>query len=114
MFQYLQNPEMKKALFETYPRTLVEAAPRDCLWGIGLGATNPKALDPSQWRGKNLLGYTLTKVRDELMKDLIECPEGGNTSLSQQGHPEGSNKVRQEHRDKSKQTSVHEFFKPRH
>ena len=99
---------MKKALFDTYPRTLVEAAPRDRLWGIGLGATNPKALDPSQWRGKNLLGQTLTKVRDKLMKDIIECPELG----TQQGHPEGSNKVPQEPQEKSKQPSMHKFFKP--
>ena len=45
---------------------LVESAPRDRIWGIGLGAKNEKALDPSQWRGRNLLGFVLTQVREEL------------------------------------------------
>ena len=47
---------------------LVEAAPRDRLWGIGLGRNNPKALRKATWRGKNWLGYILTEVRDELME----------------------------------------------
>ena len=59
---------MKGILFETYPKLLVEASPRDRLWGIGLGASNPKAQNPAEWRGKNLLGKCLTEVRDKLMK----------------------------------------------
>ena len=46
---------------------MVEAAPRDTIWGIGLGAKNPKARDRKQWRGKNKLGQILTEVREELM-----------------------------------------------
>lgn len=45
---------------------LVEAAGRDCIWGIGLGKQNPKSLDPTQWRGQNLLGFALTEVREML------------------------------------------------
>ena len=45
---------------------LVEAAGRDTIWGIGLGVNNPRSLDPTQWRGKNLLGFVLTAVRQEL------------------------------------------------
>ena len=59
---------MRKALFDTYPKTLVEASPRDRVWGIGMGASNPEAQDKKQWRGKNLLGYTQTRIRDRLMK----------------------------------------------
>ena len=44
----------------------VEAAGRDRIWGIGLGQNNPKASNPLTWRGQNLLGFALTKVRDEL------------------------------------------------
>ena len=45
---------------------LVEAAGRDQIWGIGLSASNPKADDPSTWRGMNLLGFALTSVREQL------------------------------------------------
>ncbi len=45
---------------------LVEAAGRDTIWGIGLGAKNPKAQDPFTWRGLNLLGFALTAVRSQL------------------------------------------------
>jgi len=45
---------------------LVEAAGRDCVWGIGYGEKNPKALQPFSWRGQNLLGFALTVVRERL------------------------------------------------
>ena len=48
---------------------LVEAAGRDLIWGIGYGVANPKAQDPNQWRGRNLLGFALTEVRESLAAD---------------------------------------------
>ena len=66
LLQFWQNPKLLETLLATHPRTLVEAAPRDRLWGIGLGASNPKARNRSQWRGRNLLGEILTEVRAEL------------------------------------------------
>ena len=90
---------MKRALFATYPRTLVEASPRDRLWGIGLGAMNPKAQDPTQWRGKNLLGKTLTAVRDKLMEDVSE-------------NREEENKKQREKPTQSKQKSMPDYLKP--
>ena len=45
---------------------LVEAAGRDVIWGIGLGKNNPKAQDPVTWRGRNLLGFALTIVREQI------------------------------------------------
>lgn len=48
---------------------LVEAAGRDTIWGIGLGQNNPKSRDPMQWRGKNLLGFALTKVREQFLNE---------------------------------------------
>ena len=65
--QFSQNAELKEALFATRGTTLVEAAPRDTIWGIGLGAKNPKARNRQEWRGKNWLGQILTEVREELM-----------------------------------------------
>jgi len=58
-----QNEELGEFLGSTYGTILVEAAGRDTIWGIGLGQSNPKAKDPGTWRGRNLLGFVLTKVR---------------------------------------------------
>ena len=61
-----QNPALMEALLATAGTTLVEASPRDRIWGIGLSANNKKALDRATWRGTNWLGEILTQIRDEL------------------------------------------------
>lgn len=61
--KFRQNPEMGAYLLATRGRVLVEAAPRDTIWGIGLGAENPAARDPAKWRGQNLLGFALMWTR---------------------------------------------------
>lgn len=65
-----QNDELRKFLLSTGDAVLVEAAPRDQIWGIGLGQDNPKARDPSQWRGQNLLGFALMDVREKLRESV--------------------------------------------
>lgn len=64
--KFTQNPDLLQALLATRKTTLVEASPFDRIWGIGLGADNPKAQRRATWRGQNLLGEILTKLRDEL------------------------------------------------
>ncbi len=64
--KFKQNPDHFELLKSTAGTILVEAAPRDRIWGIGMGAANEKASDPLQWRGRNLLGFVLTEVREEL------------------------------------------------
>lgn len=64
--KFAQNPAMLAALLATGERRLVEASPYDRIWGIGLGATDPRALDPAEWRGLNLLGQALEEVRRRL------------------------------------------------
>ncbi len=66
--KYDQNVEFKSLLLGTGKRTLVEASPRDRIWGIGLHQDDPKALVPAKWRGKNWLGIALMQVRDELRR----------------------------------------------
>ena len=61
-----QNPELRTYLLDTGERVLVEASPRDRIWGIGMGKNNPAAEDPRQWRGKNLLGFALMEARARL------------------------------------------------
>ncbi len=62
-----QNDALRAALLATAGTTLVEASPYDKIWGIGLAATDPRALDPAMWKGPNLLGQILTRLRDEMM-----------------------------------------------
>ncbi len=64
--KFSQRDDFRDFLLGTGDRVIVEASPRDRIWGIGLGASNPKAKDPRQWRGQNLLGFALMTVRDQL------------------------------------------------
>ena len=64
--KFTQNPALLAALVATRGTELVEASPFDKIWGIGLGASDARAKDPKQWKGQNLLGKILTKLRDEL------------------------------------------------
>lgn len=61
-----QDEALKRMLLATGHRTLVEASPMDCIWGIGLAPEDPRALDPKSWRGQNLLGVVLERVRRQL------------------------------------------------
>lgn len=61
-----QDPDLKTFLLNTQDRVLVEASPLDPIWGIGLAASDPKAQDPKQWEGLNLLGFALMAARDIL------------------------------------------------
>lgn len=57
---------LRSYLLGTGDDILVEAAPRDTIWGIGLGRDNPRVHQPDQWRGLNLLGFALIRARESL------------------------------------------------
>lgn len=64
--KFSQNKRLKAVLLST-KGILAEASPHDRIWGIGLDASDPRALVPDQWRGSNLLGAALMQVRDNLV-----------------------------------------------
>ena len=64
--KFSSTPELQAYLLATGDKVLVEAAPRDRIWGIGMGANNPKAANPHEWRGHNLLGFALMAARAQL------------------------------------------------
>lgn len=73
--KYQQNAMFKGRLLATAPALLVEASPMDTIWGIGLAADDPRAEDPSQWLGENLLGQILTETREILAAEDAAAPE---------------------------------------
>lgn len=64
--KFTQNDDLKKTLLATHGTTLVEASPKDCIWGIGLSKNDSRALKRETWLGTNWLGETLTKVREKI------------------------------------------------
>ena len=66
-----QHDELRDFLLTTGERVLVEASPRDRIWGIGMGATHEHATEPDRWRGGNLLGFALMQARAILRDQAV-------------------------------------------
>jgi len=64
--KFSQNSDLKRYLLSTGEDILVEASPYDKIWGIGLSLNNDLISDPRAWKGQNLLGFALMKVRSAL------------------------------------------------
>lgn len=64
--KFSQNEDLKRELLATGDRILVEASPYDAIWGIGLGENEPGVEDPINWKGLNLLGWSITMVKKQL------------------------------------------------
>ena len=69
--KFSQNAALRTFLLNTKQRVLVEASPRDAIWGIGLSEANPASRHPEQWRGLNLLGFALMRARRELATSVV-------------------------------------------
>lgn len=65
--KFSQNADLKAHLLKTEGTEMVEASPRDRIWGIGMGKNNPDRFNKKMWRGTNWLGEVLTKVREEIL-----------------------------------------------
>ena len=63
--KFTQNKDLKEILMATSDKLLVEANGEDKIWGIGMYVDDPNLLKTELW-GQNLLGNTLTKLRDEI------------------------------------------------
>jgi len=64
MAKFSQNSQIAAWLEKTGNKRLVEAAPRDRIWGVGLNKSQVMAGAPL--RGQNILGNTLERVRASL------------------------------------------------
>jgi len=70
--KFAQDPRLRRYLLDTGDRVLVEASPLDRIWGIGLAADDPRAVDPGRWEGLNLLGFALMETRESLAREAAE------------------------------------------
>lgn len=64
--KFAQNEALRAFLVATKKRVLVEASPKDRIWGIGLSADDERSTNPLQWNGLNLLGFALMRARSSL------------------------------------------------
>jgi len=65
--KFSQNEELQQFLIGTANKVLVEASPKDSVWGIGIDESHPDAINLARWPGENLLGFALMEVRDILI-----------------------------------------------
>ena len=73
--KFSQNQKLLEYLLGTGDKILVEASPKDTIWGIGLAEDASEASNPRLWQGENLLGFALMEVRDMLKGRFGMSPE---------------------------------------
>ena len=61
--KFIQNNALGQYLLSTKNRVLVEASPKDRIWGIGMSKEAEGIEQPVRWRGRNLLGFALMEAR---------------------------------------------------
>lgn len=66
--KFSQNEELKNLLLDKdfEEKGFVEGSPFDDIWGVKIDWRNEEVDDETKWKGKNLLGKVLNKVREEL------------------------------------------------
>ena len=64
--KFRQNVELRKKLVDTGDALMAECSAEDRVWGNGIGISDPRRFDMSQWTGQNLMGFTLMMVREAL------------------------------------------------
>lgn len=70
LHKFRQHEDLRNLLLDTGEKVIVEASPRDRIWGIGFG--EKRALtEKSRW-GLNLLGQALMHVRRILRAEVAE------------------------------------------
>ncbi len=64
--KFSQNPKLRDFLLGTGDMVIVEASPWDKVWGAGIDTKDKRVNFIDQWPGRNLLGFCLMQVRDNI------------------------------------------------
>ena len=67
--KFSQNENLKQFLLNTKDKILAEASPYDKIWGIGMAQDDKDIYNSDKWKGENLLGKALMKVREIIKKE---------------------------------------------
>jgi hypothetical protein len=65
--KFSQNKKLKDFLLSTEKKVIVEANPNDFIWAVGLHPDDKNIQDKNRWKGKNLLGNILMRIREKLI-----------------------------------------------
>lgn len=68
--KFAQSQSLREDLFATRGTLIVEASPTDKHWGCGLSSNNTDIYFPKTWPGDNLMGKSLTTLREDLYSGL--------------------------------------------
>lgn len=66
ILKFSQNTELREYLKKTGTKILVEASPYDKIWGIGMKKGTEGILNPLNWKGENLLGFSIMETRERV------------------------------------------------
>lgn len=69
--KFTQNLDLKKFIMQHKfdSKIFVEASPYDSIWGICIPIGDPAIDDEANWKGQNLLGKSLTNVRNKILSE---------------------------------------------
>ena len=71
--KFKQNPSLSKILLGKHVnKEIVEASPKDKIWGIGLHYSDQNCDDKSKWQGTNWLGISIMNAREKLIEEYKE------------------------------------------
>ena len=71
--KFTQDPNLMEQLMATGDKEIVEASPKDRIWGIGLHYDDERVHDKSQWQGKNWLGEAIMRARTQILTEQVEA-----------------------------------------
>lgn len=70
--KFSATERMEREILETGDLVLVEASKYDRIWGVGIDWKDPRADDPINWKGRNLLGKCLMEARLVIAERVAE------------------------------------------
>jgi predicted NAD-dependent protein-ADP-ribosyltransferase YbiA (DUF1768 family) len=73
---YQQHPPLKEKLLATGTDALVYADVREGPSGVGLAEKDRGVLDPSKWKGENVVGLVLETLRTQMREGTVEEAAG--------------------------------------